>query len=68
MLLKAFKSAVTVQDDQGKLPMHYACENRNIGKVALSLLYAAYPKAVEVEDGFGYTPITTAQAFGNNSD
>lgn len=68
MLLKAFKSAVTVQDDQGKLPMHYACENRNIGKVALSLLYAAYPKAVEVEDGFGYTPITTAQAFGNNLD
>eukprot|EP00590_Aulacoseira_subarctica_P004341 CAMPEP_0172435126 /NCGR_PEP_ID=MMETSP1064-20121228/71007_1 /TAXON_ID=202472 /ORGANISM="Aulacoseira subarctica , Strain CCAP 1002/5" /LENGTH=711 /DNA_ID=CAMNT_0013183407 /DNA_START=36 /DNA_END=2171 /DNA_ORIENTATION=- len=68
MLLKAFKSAVTIQDDQRKLPMHYACENKNIGKAALQLLYAAYPNAVEVKDGYGYTPITASQAFGNDMD
>ena len=68
MLLKAFKSAVTIQDDQRKLPMHYACENKNIGKGALQLLYVAYPHAVEVKDGYGYTPITASQAFGNDMD
>ena len=68
ILLKAFKSGVSVQDDQGKLPMHYACENRNVGKAALSLLFTAYPKAIDVKDGYGYTPITTAQAFCNDMD
>lgn len=66
-LIKAYPKGCKVQDDHGRLPLHYACRSTSTRdeKNAL-LLLKAYPDSVKVADTNGFLPIHVATRSGNS--
>jgi ankyrin repeat protein len=68
VLIKLHPKACKVQDDHGRLPLHYACKSHSTlrdEKNALCLL-KAYPDSVKVADTNGFLPIHVATRSANS--
>lgn len=59
-LLRVYPRGSQIKDDQDKLPIHYACQNGASLQV-VSLLLSTYPESVNVQNGFGNTPLAEAK-------
>ena len=58
-LLEHDKGAVSTPDNDGRLPLHFACWERELDSV--KLLFNAHPDGVFVQSKGGYTPVDIAR-------
>ena len=52
--------APSIIDDQGMLPIHFACRNGASRRVVMTLLNA-FPKSINVKDKKGHTPLNLVE-------
>jgi ankyrin repeat protein len=65
-LIKVYPRAAQIKDDQDKLPIHYACQHATVtSDKVVALLLATHPESVNVQNGFGYTPLAEIKAHDN---
>ena len=55
-LQKGSNAILQISDHKGYLPLHYACQNKNINLLAIELLVDAYPEAQVRRAGGGQLP------------
>jgi ankyrin repeat protein len=65
-LLRVYPRAAQIKDDQDKLPIHYSCQNGG-GESVISLLLSTFPASINVQNGFGYTPLAEAKSQESNN-
>jgi len=71
LLLQAFPKSCKIQDKNGRIPLHYACENasQNSAMGTLMALSDAYPQSfTTVQDNQGKTPSQLLTQFASYKD
>lgn len=67
VLLDSYPEAVQIQDEDGYLPLHIACENKPSLNIIIFLL-DVYPKAAQIKGTFGCLPLHIACRNGASAD
>ena len=62
MLIKEYPEGVGMKDQNGRTPLHVACQ---YNPSLVELLNERYPEAARVKDVYGSTPLHLACRFGN---
>ncbi len=65
-LLKIDSKAAEQRDNNGRIPLHFACKEKKSGEVSTRLLLRAYPEGALVADEGGFLPLHVACRYSTS--
>lgn len=66
-LIDKYPAAVSIQDDLGRIPLHYACSNQSTLSIIQKLI-GAFPDTIRATDSSLWTPLHTAAHNSHSLD